>query len=179
MLKASSFVLNVLRHGYVIPFVSLPPRFYAENNRSALRNYEFVSDTIAELLERNFIMEVDSPSHCCNPLTVSEKGKLRLVLDLRHVNKFINTKTFRYEDLKYVAEIFEKGDFFIRFDLTSGYYHVDICEEHQEYLGFHWKIGGRVHFYKFTVLAFGSITRELRVHKNSTTTNQEVEGARS
>ena len=30
ILKPSCFVLNVLRHGYLLPFTQLPPRFYAK-----------------------------------------------------------------------------------------------------------------------------------------------------
>ena len=50
--------------------------------------------------------------YCTNPLTVAENGKLRLVLDLGHVNTFLRVKTFKYEDLRVLAEIFERDDFF-------------------------------------------------------------------
>ena len=93
-LNASSFVLNVLRQGYIIPFTSPPPAFYARNNGSAMRNPDFVSGAIDELLSEKFITEVKSPPHCCNPLTVSERGRLRIVLDLRHLNRYIKPNKF-------------------------------------------------------------------------------------
>ena len=50
---------------------------------------------------------------------------------------------------------YSRGGYYIRFDLTFGYHHVDVHEEHQTYLGFHWYKDGVEHFYKFTVLPFG------------------------
>ena len=45
-----------------------------------------------------------------------------------------------------------------KFDLKSGYHHVDIYPEHQWYLGFRWDIKGAPQFYVFTVLPFGLST---------------------
>ena len=42
-----------------------------------------------------------------------------------------------------------------KFDLKSGYHHVDINEAFQTYLGFSWKIDGKVRHFVFTVLTFG------------------------
>ena len=51
--------------------------------------------------------------------------------------------------------MFQKGDFLFKFDLKSGYHHVDIYEPHQRYLGFAWEVKGIVTFFVFTVLPFG------------------------
>ena len=50
-----------------------------------------------------------------------------------------------------------KGYLF-KFDLKSGYHHVDIFEEHQTYLGFSWEINQQTHYFVFTVLPFGLST---------------------
>ena len=162
-LKPSSFVLNVLSQGYILPLTAVPPKFYAENNKSSLKHREFVEGAIKDLLKGGLVAEVGIPPHCCNPLTVSEKGgKLRLVIDLRHVNSFLKNKKFRYEDLRTFAEIVDQGEFFINFDLKSGYHHVDIHEDHQQYLGFKWDYeeeGNKFTLYfVFTVLPFGLST---------------------
>ena len=159
VLKPSSFVLNVVKHGYILPLTAVPPTFYAKNNRSSIRHKKFVEGAIGELEKGGLIKEVNAQPHCCNPLSVADKGKLRLVLDLRHVNSYIADKTFRYEDLTTLAEILNKGDFFINFDLRSGYHHIDIHPDHQKYLGFRWEFerGGVeiIRFFVFTVMAFG------------------------
>ena len=159
VLKPSSFVLNVVKHGYILPLVAEPPMFYAKNNRSSLRYRKFVEGAIGDLEKGGLIKEVDAQPYCCNPLSVADKGKLRLVLDLRHVNLYIADKTFRYEDLTTLAEILNKDDFFVNFDLRSGYHHIDIHPDHQKYLGFQWEleIGGAevTRFFVFTVMPFG------------------------
>ena len=149
-LRPSSFVLNVLRQGYVLPLKSTPPSFHAKNNKSSLQNGQFVAEAIGELLKGGLVLEVLERPHCVNPLSVSTKGKLRLVLDLRHVNMFLVGKKFRYEDLRILAEILDVGDYFVNFDLKSGYHHVDIHPGHQKFLGFQWEFPNAVT--KFYVL---------------------------
>ncbi len=149
------FVKDILNHGYVIPFKSLPPRAYLKNNRSSLNHPEFVCEAIEKLLVTGSITEHDSPPHVVNPLTVSEGKKLRLVLDLRHVNQFTYVTKFKYEGLSTLAGMFSQNFFFFTFDLESGYHHIDIFQQHQKYLGFSWKFGNVVRFFTFSVLPFG------------------------
>ena len=47
-LDASSFVLDAIEKGYVIPFIDHPPSLYKGNNRSALSNAEFVNKAVNE-----------------------------------------------------------------------------------------------------------------------------------
>ena len=101
----------------------------APNNMSSIKHRDFVETSIDELLRRFCIQEADTPPFCSNPLTVAESaGKLRLVLDLRHVNNYICPEKFRYEDLQTFSELFAEGDYFFTFDLKSGYHHIDINE---------------------------------------------------
>ena len=155
-LKASPYVLNILKNGYYLPLKQDPPSFLAKNNSSSLKHKEFVSSSISELLEKGCIEEVSEIPYCSNPLTVAEGEKLRLVLDLRHVNKYLNVTKFKYENLATVAKLFEEGFYFFTFDLKSGYHHVPIAEEHRKYLGFSWKFAdGSVKYFQFLVLPFG------------------------
>ena len=45
-----------------------------------------------------------------------------------------------------------------KFDLKSGYQHVDVHPEHQRYLGFSWDTSGTSQYYVFAVLPFGLST---------------------
>ena len=58
-------------------------------SRVAHRSFDFVQSTIVELFERQLIQEHSSPPHCVNPLTVAEGKKLRLLIDLREVNRYL------------------------------------------------------------------------------------------
>ena len=54
--------------------------------------------------------------------------------------------------------MFERDEYVFKFDLKSGYHHVDIHCEHQKFLGFRWDTRGCPQFYVFTVLPFGIST---------------------
>ena len=56
----------------------------------------------------------------CSSLGVVESHKLRLILDLREVNKCLALKKFKLEDIRVAAQLYEKGDFVVTFDLKSG-----------------------------------------------------------
>ena len=129
--------------------------------------------SIEDLLKNNCIKELDYAPHCVNPLTVADKSKLRLVIDLRHVNNYEVKKKFKYENLKTVSELFEQDDHFVTFDLKSGYHHIPIHESHQKYLGFSWVFNGRRRFFQFN----SSIRLKqclFRFHQSFTTIGQKM-----
>ena len=136
--SAPNFVLTMIQNGYRLPFTAYPPRCFLPNNLSALKHQNFVSDAISELLRNSCTIEYATPPFCVNPLTVAVGKKLRLVLDLRHVNKYLIKPKFKYEDLRTLSQVVEQGFWFFTWDLKSGYHHVDIAIEHQKYLRFSW-----------------------------------------
>ena len=92
---ASGFIRGIILHGYRLPFAVLPWPVFKFNHRSALlkQHEHFVSSSIGELLEANCIVQSSQCPLVCSPLSVVEnaKGKLRLVLDLRYVNQFLQS----------------------------------------------------------------------------------------
>lgn len=78
-----------------------------------------------------------------------------MVIDLRHVNNFLVRFKFKYEDLRSLSQVLEEGHWVFTWDLRSGYHHVDICVEHQTYLGFSWRFNGVPRYFTFAVLPFG------------------------
>ena len=157
-LQAPEFVLSTIAEGYRLPFQALyPPRCDLKNNRSALKHPEFVNQAILELLNNNSIVEQNRPPFCINPLSVAEGKKLRLVIDLRHVNQYLAKPKFKYEDLRSLSQVLEEGSWFFTWDLKSGYHHVDIHEENQKYLGFAWIFDNTIRYFTFSILPFGII----------------------
>ena len=154
---ANEFVLSVIREGYRFPLKDKPSHIILKNNRSALDNTEIVTDEINKLLLKNCISEVEFIPHVVNPLTVAfnKAGKPRLVLDCRHVNKFIHDFKFRLEDVSVARDLFDKNDFLFGFDLKSAYHFIEIYEDHREFLGFQWKHEGKDKYFVFNVLPFG------------------------
>ena len=143
----------MIRRGYRLPFAEYLTQCFFKNNRSALQHPEFVAEAISELLCNGCIVEHEVPPVCVNPLTVAEGKKLRLVIDLRHVNNYLVKPKFKYEDLRSLSQVLDEGHWFFTWDLKSGYHHVDICLDHQKYLGFAWLFSG-VRYFSFTVLPF-------------------------
>ena len=54
------------------------------------------------------VVQVSSPPHVVNPLSVSVQsgGKKRLILDLRHVNRHIWKEKFKFEDIRNACTVF-------------------------------------------------------------------------
>ena len=64
-------ILDVIKEGYKISFISTPlPKHYS-NNASALREGDFVDQAIAELLADNRVEALSSPPVILNSFTVS------------------------------------------------------------------------------------------------------------
>ena len=156
VLKAPSTVLNTIESGYVLPLKSEPTPNIQCNQQSAIVNADFVQQSVSELMMNRCVKQVLEVPYICSPLSVveSSSGKKRLVINLRHLNRFLWKQRFKYEDLRVAMLLFEKGDFLFSFDLKSGYHHVDIATIHQKYLGFSWQGA----YYVFTVLPFGLST---------------------
>lgn len=158
-IEADKFVLDTIQEGYKLPFLKIPENAEFRNNRSAETEKDFVSESIKELLESNRIKEVPFKPKIVNPLSVSSnKGKKRLILDLRYVNKHLQTQKFKFEDWKTFQNYLIKDGFLFKFDLKSGYHHVDIHNSHQTYLGFSWSVEGETKYFVFSVLPFGLST---------------------
>ena len=83
---------------------SMPTKCFLRNNRSVLNNPEFVQSTILQLSKEGKIEEQFSVSLCVNLFSVVEGKKNRLVLDFRHVNKFLHEPKFRYENLDSLSQ---------------------------------------------------------------------------
>ena len=155
-IQSTSFVLDIVDSGYRLPFRDTTPfKCFLKNNKSALKNSDFVKTAMKQLLSEGKIEECASAPFCVNPLSVVEGRKKRLVIDLRHVNKFLFIPKFHYEDLSSLSQVFARDDWFFSWDLKSGYHHVNIYKPHQQYSGFSWVIDGVQRFFVFRVLPFG------------------------
>lgn len=101
-MKARENVCNIIFSGYIVPFYELPESKYCKNNKSAIAHSDFVSKSIQELLQNGIVVKVDQIPHVVNPVTmsVSAKGKEKLMLDLRHVNQYVVKYKFKLEGIK-------------------------------------------------------------------------------
>ena len=54
-----------------------------------------------------------------------------------------------------MQDFVDNKGFLYKFDISQGYHHIDIDENHQKYLGLSQKIDGIIRYFMFTVLPFG------------------------
>ena len=142
-INANDFILSVIEFGYKLPFKSLPFSECLKNNKSSLNHPDFVVKTINDLLNADMIFECKQRPFVVNPLTVADNTtKLRLVLDLRHVNEFVILEHIKFEDWHLALQLIQKDDFLFSFDFKSGYHHIEIHPDFYKYLGFSWVIDG-------------------------------------
>jgi len=124
-------VLDTIQNGYVIPFLEPPMNMFLKNNKSSLKNADFVDHAISDLLDTGCIQEVPFKPFVVNPLSVATQnsGKKRLILDLSILNKCVKKDKFKFEDWRLALQMFSKDCFMFKFDLKSGYHHFDICPQ--------------------------------------------------
>ena len=106
-LQAQDFVLCIIKEGYRFPFGRYPSPCFLVNNKSSLGHPHFVQRAILELLANCCIQEHSAPPFCVNPITVAEGKKLRLVIDLRHINQCLVLPKFKSEDLRSLSEVLD------------------------------------------------------------------------
>lgn len=151
-------MLDVLRDGYCLPFMSLPQRAFFRNHYSVVEDEEFVCQEVSKLLSSGAIAVVERDDlMVCNPLGVVRNSthKPRLIMDLRYVNKHLRSCKLKYEDIRTAADLFSKGDWFFRFYYKSGYHHIEIFPQHYQFLGFSLFYKSKLRYFQFTVLPFG------------------------
>ena len=101
--------------------------------------------------------ETRAPPYTVSPPTVAKNNynKPRLILDLRYVNSFVYKDKIKFDDWRTMQDLVDNEGFLYIFDISQGYHHTGIDENHQNYLGFSWNINGKIRYFMFTVLPFG------------------------
>ena len=104
---------------------------------------------LSDLFRLDLIEELACKPDIINPLSVSTRssGKQRLILDLRHVNQFLYKQKFKCEDLGVATQLFDRNYYLFKFDLQSGYHHIEIFPDHRKFLAFAWDFGNGVSRY--------------------------------
>jgi hypothetical protein len=175
VVKAPPSILSVIENGFSIDFLTEPPSMHFPNNKSSYENSDFVNKAVNELLEFNLIKEVSEKPKVISPLSVAKNSsKLRLILDLSILNEYINCEKIKLEDQNEFYEMAKFCNYIVTYDIKSCYHQIDVNEKFHTYLGFQWKINGKMSYFVFLVVPFGlssaprickKLFRELDVYK--------------
>ena len=71
------------------------------------------------------------------------------MVNLKYFSKFLCRQKFKYEDLRIVMLLVEKGEYMFTFDLKSGYHDLDVSPTQCNYMGFSWEREGKKEYYIF------------------------------
>ena len=77
-IRANGTVCDILKNGYKLPFLYTLSNAKFKNNSSALKNSEFVDESVKEMLRAGTIKECLIKPKVLNPLSLSTKIKKRL-----------------------------------------------------------------------------------------------------
>ena len=105
---------------------------------------------VESMLKSGAIVKTDERISTSIIFAVERKDskKVRVILDVKHLNKYIHCPKFRMISLKSIREILPKNSWLASIDLKEAYYHVPIHSSFQRYLAF--RIGKQA--YKFKAL---------------------------
>ena len=128
--------------GYGLIWVTSPPIVKdMPNSKSALEHHDFVTKAIADMVEAGAASALPAG---VIPAVVSPLGavpkphsdNVRLIVNMMHVNDQSVKRVVKFEGLTDIADMANKGDYSISYDLTSGYYHVALHPDSRRLVGF-------------------------------------------
>ena len=121
-LRPSSFVMDVIKSGYKLPFKEFPPPSFEGNNLSARQDAEFVRSEVKRLESLGCIERVYEQPYIVLPLSSVFSKKKRLVIDAsRALNPFLKHRRLKLQDHRDIPNFVSKGDYFAIEDLDSGF----------------------------------------------------------
>ena len=160
-LNAPEDVLESLIHGYKIPLFRQPPECELPHNASARdpENAAFLDKDIRNLLAIKAIYKVKKKPWLVLPLQVSHPfgRRKRIIVDAsRSLNIYVIERQVKLDHLEKVLADIPDDVFFAVCDISRGYYHVLVAEEHQSLLGFHWRFqDGEESYFQWRVAFLG------------------------
>ena len=155
-------MLSWIEHGFPLVWkrapdgsMPAPPAIHLRNHKGADIHANHLDADISALLAAGAIKECRPDElTVVSPLNVVPKpgsSKLRTILDLRHVNAYVDCPRFQYEELRSLRWLAQPNDWQFSLDLAAGYWQIDTHSDAWPYLGCSWR--GR--YFYFKVLPFG------------------------
>ncbi len=155
--NVSRWVLQTVERDYRIQFGSPPPRFNGVFPTLVGPEQALVMEQAVDTLLRKEAIEVvplherESGFYSRYFIVPKKDGGLRLILDLRQLNRSVMRLKFKMLTLKQVVSQIRSEDWFVAIDLKDTYFHISILPTHRKFLRF--AFGGEAYQYLFFRLA--------------------------
>ena len=150
---APAFIVQWITKGVPLIFKEQPCPFHLNNHVLNEKERTFVQEEINSLLNCGAIEKCDFIPNFVSPIGCVPKkgGKLRMIVDLRQLNKYCEIPKFSQEDIRCALSLVSSDDYMITCDLKSGFHHVPLDSDYQNYITFCWNGV----YYKWKVIPFG------------------------
>lgn len=157
-LTSDRFILNIVRYGYQIEFITEPCE---ECNRLPInfnsKEQEIISNLLSKFENKGIIVETEHEAgEIVSHIFIRPKpdGTYRLILNLSRLNEHVDKITFKMETLRTALQLIRRNCFFGKMDLKDAFFSVSIHRKFRKYLKFIWQ--GKL--YAFTCLPNGLST---------------------
>ena len=139
-ITSDKYILDIVKHVLKLEFLGEAPHWKPFRVTYSTKENGVISQEISKLLKKTVIVQ-----------TIAEKGDFfssvflqakkdesyRMVLNLKKLNKYIDSKHFQTESLQQnVLHMVKSGVWKACMDLKDAYYSVPIHKEYQKYLKF-------------------------------------------
>ena len=154
------WVVEVLKEGYVIPFVAVPPLsqvpIYLDTYSKLSVKGQALEQEIQALLQKGAVEPASpGPGFYSRMFVVTKAlGGWRPIIDLSTLNHSVLKTKFHMETIQSVLLSVRRGNWMVSIDLKDAYLQVPIHPSSRKYLRF--VAGGKA--YQFRVLCFGLTT---------------------
>ena len=93
------------------------------------KNQPTIQDEVNKLLEKGFVVECEhEPVEYISPIFLREKtdGNQRLILNLKHLNKYLEYKHFKMQTIQTILTLIQPNCYMATIDLKDAYYSAKI-----------------------------------------------------
>lgn len=152
------WVLSTIKNGYFFDFMQIPNFTGIKATNVSVKDQKNLDLEVQKLLEKHAVEIVPSSQaltgfYSTFFLVPKKNGKMRPVINLRPLNRYIRKEHFKMDTLTSVISLVQKGDWAISLDLEDAYLHIPIHKSHRKYLRFCLHKDGP--YYQFRTLCFG------------------------
>ncbi|OXA45296.1 putative enzymatic polyprotein [Folsomia candida] len=146
-------VLSII-NGYKLPFKTILNPTFLSNKEVSIQETNDIDTSIRELIQLGAIERCNNdPNQFVSPIFLVPKpdGSKRFIINLKHLNEYLQYSKFKMEDLRSAIRLMENDCYMTTIDLKNAYYLISVSRSDRKFLRFSWK--GEL--YQFNCLCFG------------------------
>lgn len=143
-----------VREGLDIPFSKKVVQQFVPHSSLSPNEKQDMHLAIQKLIDLGAVSAcLETPEQFVSRIFLAPKpnGEKRFILNLKCLNKFINTTHFKMEDHRTASKLIPKDGFLATIDLKEAYLSIPVHPAHRKYLRFHFE--GII--YEFTAMPYG------------------------